>query len=99
MWEPNNMALPSLHKNTGRMAKDWLIGRLFVAVNVAEDPAKPLLLRNWSKQEKEGRVQRDMLLDVSLITHEYDDGSRQKAVNVILGPFCIWFSLMNKPGE
>lgn len=93
------MALAPLHKNTGSMAKDWRIGRLLVDVNVAEDPAKPLLLRNWSKQEKEGRTQRDMIFDLSLITHEYDDGSRQKAVNIVIGPFCIWFSMMNKPEE
>ena len=88
------MALEPLHKNTGSMARYWRIGRLFVAVNVAEDPAKPLLLRNWSKQEKEGRTQRDMLIDISRITHEYEDGSRQKSVNIIVGPLSLWLAIL-----
>ena len=88
------MALEQLHKNTGSMARDWRFGRLFVSVIVAEDPAKPLLLRNWSKQEKEGRTQRDMLFDISRITHEYDDGSRQKSVNIIVGPLSLWLAIL-----
>lgn len=85
------MAFEPLHKNTGSMARDWRIGRLFVSVNVAEDPAKPLLLRNWAKQE--GRTQRDVFFDISRVTYEYEDGSRQKSVNVIVGPLSLWLAI------
>lgn len=93
------MAIPKLHENTGRLSWSWSLSRLFLTIKVAEDPKRPLLFRSWAEQRDEGMHQREMLIELARITHEFDDGSRQIAWNIIVGPFCLWFALMNKPGK
>lgn len=94
-----SVALPELHKNSGRLSFDWNFWRLYLTVSVAEDPKKPLLLRTWARQRDEGMHQTEMLFEFARITCEFDDGTRQKAWKIIIGPFCLWLALMNTPGK
>lgn len=86
------MAFDPLHKNSGRLSKEFRIGGFFLFVSLAEEPGKPLWRRCWSKQHDHARTQRDMFIDVSRVLHEYEDGHRQSALNVILGPLSIWMA-------
>ena len=78
------------------MCFERLIWRLFFTLTIAEDPSKPLLFRNWARQEDSGRNQRDMFIEVARVTHKFQDGSKKKAWNIIVGPLSIWFSLIDK---
>lgn len=90
------MSLKPLHKHSGRLKKTWKIGRLLVMIKIAEDPSRPLILRTWGRLDSKTDTVYTTIFGVNMVTHEYgDDGSIQKAMNIILGPVSLWLAIIS----
>ncbi len=90
------MPVEPLHKNSGRMSWFWRIRRLFIELTVAEDPSKPLLLRTWGRETADGKEQEAFIFKLSRSVREYEDGERQSAWALVIGPLCLHLALLNK---
>lgn len=90
------MPLEPLHKNSGRMSWDWRIRRLFISLTIAEDPAKPLLLRTWARPTADGKEQVMFIFKLSRSVREDDTGGLQAAWSLVVGPVCLHLAIINK---
>lgn len=78
------------------MSWDWRIRRLLISLTIAEDPAKPLLLRTWGRATADGKEQEAFLFKLSRSVREGKTGERQGAWAILIGPVCLHLALINK---
>jgi hypothetical protein len=83
--------LPPLHKHTGRLSWELAFAGLLIVIKLAEDPAKPLLLRCWAHQSADRTEQTDLWFSLVRVHRVFEDGERVRCWRLNAGPLSVWF--------